>query len=166
MLKSFLLNSILKELMIIRRLATKIPAQSFDYKPKEGIRSTLELLQYLSWCGTGTIQYWYRNDDSDFKTYFIGISAKAKETTAENFDEVIQYQIKLVDQLFENISENDLFTKEVDYPWGEKALLGQAIIETNIKWLTAYKLQLFSYIKYNSEEKLVTPDAWRKTEIE
>jgi hypothetical protein len=74
--------------------------------------------------------------------------------------------MKLVEQLFENISEEDLVTKEVDYPWGEKALLGQAIIETNIKWLTAYKLQLFSYIKQNSDEKLVTPDAWRRTEIE
>ncbi len=165
-MKEFLLNNIIKEMKIIRRLSTKIPASQIDFRPKEGMRSSLELLQYLSFCGTGTIRYWYRNDTSDFKTYFGALREHAHTITHQNFISEMDAQIKLVKELFENISEKDILTKEVDYPWGEKAMLGEAIIATNIKWLTAYKMQLFINLKLSSEEKLTTPDLWRTTELE
>ncbi len=166
MYKQFLLNSIVKEMKIIRRLATKIPVDKIDFRPKEGIRSTTELLQYLSSCGTSMLSFWYRKDNSDLKTFFETISAHRKTITAENFVAEMDQQIELVTSLFNQITEEDLFTKEVDYPWGEKALLGEAIIETSIKWLTAYKMQLFLKLKLSSDEKLATPDLWRKTELE
>ena len=166
MYKQFLLNSIIKEMKIIRRLSTKIPADKFDFRPKEGIRSTSELLQYLSSCGTGMLQFWYRKDNSDFKTFFAALAAKHTTITQENFIAEMDSQIALVTNLFNNITEEDLFNKEVEYPWGEKALLGEAIIETSIKWLTGYKMQLFLKLKLSSEEKLATPDLWRKTELE
>ena len=45
-------------------------------------------------------------------------------------------------------------------------MLGEAIIETSIKWLTGYKMQLFMKLKQTSDEKLTTPDLWRRTELE
>lgn len=165
MLKQILLNNIIKEMKICRRLSTKIPADKMDFKSKEDTRSIRELLHYLSYIGTGTIQYWYRTDDSDFKTFFTGLKAKAAEYKPEEFIAAMDEQIKIANNLFEKITEDDLYTKIVDYPWKETAPLSEAIIETNIKWLTAYKLQLFSLIKLATDQKLTTPDAWRLTEI-
>ena len=164
--KQFLLNNIIKEMKIVRRLSTKIPADQINFRPKEGLRSSLELLQYLSSAGTGMILFWYRKNNSDFKTFFGGLREQNQTVTHDNFISVMDAQIKLVTELFENISEVDLLTKEVDQPSGEKILLGDAIIASSIKWLTAYKMQLFINIKLSSEEKLTTPDLWRLTDIE
>ncbi len=166
MYKQILLNSIIKEMKIVRRLSTKIPADQIDYRPKEGIRSTLELLQYISYSATGMLQYWYRKDDSEFRPFYALLTAHSKTVTHENFIAEMDSQIELVTKIFNEITEEDLFKKEVDYPWGEKALLGEAILETCVKWITGYKMQLFLKIKLSSEEKLTTPDLWRKTELE
>lgn len=166
MYKQFLLNSIIKEMKLVRRLSTKIPADKLNFRPKENVRSSLELLQYLSTCGTGTIRYWYRTDDSDFKTFYSSLNIHAKTiVTTDDFINEMDKQIELIQILFNNITEEDLLNKEIDYPWGATAKLGEGIIETNIKWLTAYKLQLFLNIKLSSDEKLTTPDLWRKVEL-
>jgi hypothetical protein len=151
---------------IVRRLSTKIPAEQIDFRPKEGIRSTMELLQYISYSATGMLQYWYRENDLDFRTFYATLTTRSKSVTHENFIREMDYQIELVTKLFDKITEEDLLTKEVDYPWGEKALLGEAIIETSIKWITGYKMQLFLKLKLSTDEKLTTPDLWRKTEME
>ena len=167
MFKQFLLNSIVHEMKVIRRLATKIEGGQAEYRPKEGIRSINELLQYLSLCGTNTIRYWYRKDTSvDFRTFISEAVTGAKEITAQNFVAAMDNQIKLITELFENITEEELLNKEVDYPWGEKAKLGEAIINTSIKWLTGYKVQLFLKLKLSSDQELKTPDLWRNTELE
>lgn len=59
-----------------------------------------------------------------------------------------------------------LLNKEVDYPWGDKAKFGVAIMETAVKWLIGYKMQLFLIMKLSSDQILTTPDLWRKTELE
>ena len=164
--KETLLKSITKEMKIIRRLSTKIPTDQINFRPKEGMRSSLELLQYLGFCGTAMILYWYKNEDSDFRTFFGGLRTHGQNITHENFISTMDAQITLVNQLFEKITEEDLLTKEVDFPSGEKAMLGEGIIETSIKWLTAYKMQLFVNLKLSSEETLTTPDLWRKTDLD
>lgn len=167
MFKQFLLNSIIHEMKVIRRLASKIQDNQADYRPKENIRSITELLQYMSVCGTNTIRYWYRKDTAvDFRTFVTEVAADAKNITPKNFIAAMDQQIELVTKLFDNITEEELLTKEVDYPWGEKAKLGEAIINTSIKWLTGYKVQLFLKLKMSSEQELKTPDLWRMTELE
>jgi hypothetical protein len=167
MFKQFLLNSIIHEMKVIRRLATKIQDNQGDYRPKDNIRSITELLQYLSACGTNTIRYWYRADTSiDFRTFVAEPTANSKNITPQNFVAAMDQQIELITQLFDKITEDDLLNKDVDYPWGEKAKLGEAIINTSIKWLTGYKVQLFLKLKMSSEQELKTPDLWRMTELE
>lgn len=135
------------------------------FKTKEETRSIEELLHYLSYIGTGIIRFWYRTDGSDPKTFFAGLRAESVITTPEQFIAAMDKQIELVTQLFDAMTEADLNTKLVSYPWGETAPLGEALIETTIKWLAAYKLQLFSLIKHSTEQKIGTPDAWRLTEL-
>ena len=164
--KQTLKNSIVKEMKIIRRLSTKIPADKSDFRPTENVRSITELLQYLSNCGTSMLRFWYRKDDRDLRTFFSDLNAQAKTVSTENFITAMDAQIELLNTLFDGITEDDLLNKEVEYPWGEKAKLGEAIMETSIKWLTGYKMQLFMKLKLTSSEKLSTPDLWRKTEQE
>jgi len=166
MYKDYILNSIVKEMKICRRLATKIPSDKLDYRSAEGTRSIGELLYYLSYIGTGIIRFWYRKDDSDMKTFFGALRAESPViTTAEEFVKAMDNQIELVTKLFGEITEDDLYHKQITYPWGETATVGEALLETTLKWMTAYKLQLFSLIKQASGEKLGTPDAWRLTEL-
>jgi hypothetical protein len=50
------LKSIETEIRLIKHLATKIPQGKEGYRPSEGQRSTLELLQYLSASGSSTMK--------------------------------------------------------------------------------------------------------------
>lgn len=166
MYKQFLLNSILKDMKICRRLYTKIPADQLNYKPKDEVRSTLDLLRYLSWCGTGAIKYWCHGEGREYREYMADTTAAARTMEASEFLQRMDEQIALAEQLFAGISEEDLYRKEVTYPWGAKDLLGQAIMETSIKWLAAYKMQLFLYIKYSTGQAIGTPDLWVRTELD
>jgi hypothetical protein len=101
-----------------------------------------------------------------FGAYFGQRAEASKQVSEDEFLAAMDKQINEVNELFSNISENDLFEKEVAYPWGAKASLGEGIINTSIKFLTAYKLQLFTYIKLCTDQQLGTADAWVLTEIE
>ena len=164
MYKQHLLNNIEKEINICRRLYTRIPSDQMNFRPKEGVRSTLEILQYLCTIGNAMPSYWLKKDDTDFNTFFGTIAMAAKEIQYERFLSHMDEQMATIKDLFDQISEEDLFNKEVTYPWGGTVPLGEGIISTSIKFLAAYKLQLFSYIKLSTDQKLGTADAWMLTD--
>lgn len=165
MFKQFLLNSIIKEMKICKRLYTKIPMKNVDFRPKETTRSMLEILQYLSFIGTCMLKYWAQKDETDFGKFFKNLSVASGSMSADQFLPAMDEQIKTVKELFTQISEADLYDKQVFCPWGVMAL-GEAILETEIKWLAAYKLQLFFYLKLSTDQPLATPDAWVLTELD
>ena len=165
MYKQQLLSNIEKEIKICQRLYTKIQPEQLDYRPKEGIRSISELLQYLSIIGSTMLSYWLKDDDTDFNTFYGTTAAKAKAMQPEQFLTAMDEQMVRIKNLFDKISEEDLLNREVTYPWGAKEPLGQAIIATSIKWLSAYKLQLLLFIKLSGNEKLGTADAWVLTDL-
>ena len=166
MYKQHLLNSIEKEINICRRLYTRIPPGQMNFRPKEGVRSTLELLQYLGCIGSTMLIYWLKKDETDFNTFFGATTTTATAMPHEQFLTVMDEQISTIKDLFNQITEEDLFYKEITYPWGSKASLGEGIIATSIKWLAAYKLQLFLFIKLSGDQKLTTADAWVLTELQ
>ena len=165
MYKQHLLNNIEKEIKICRRLYTKIPPGKMGFRPKEGVRSILELLQYLSITGSMMPGYWLKKGDTDFGTFFGSKVAASTAMLPEQFLTVMDEQMAAIKDIFNDISEADLLNKEVAYPWGGNAQLGEAIIATSIKWLAAYKLQLFLFIKLCDDQKLATADAWALTEL-
>lgn len=166
MYKQHLLNSIEKEMNICRRLYTKLPPGQMNFSPGEGVRTILELLQYLSIAGTLMPRYWLKEGDTDFGAFYGAEVAASKTMPHEQFLTVMDEQIATIKDFFNQISEDDLSNKEITYPWsGVKAPLGEAIITTSIKWLTAYKLQLFLFIKLCGDKQLATPDAWMLTEL-
>ena len=165
MYKEHLLNNIEKEISICRRLYTKIPPGKMDFRPKEGLRSILELLQYLGIVGSALPYYWLKKEGTDFFAFFAEGDKAAKAMPHEQFLTAMDEQMATIRDLFNEISEDDLMNKEIDYPWGGKAPMGEAIIATSIKFLTGYKLQLFSLIKLCDDQKLGTADAWFITDM-
>ena len=166
MYKQDLLNSIIDEMKICRRLYTKIPKDKMDFRPKADMRSIHELLQYICIVGAALPDYWLNESETDFFAAFNVKAAASKEIPHEQFLSVMNDQIELTKKLFDQISEDDLLNKEVIYPWGGKAPFGEALIASSVKFLTGYKLQLFLYVRMCSEQKLGTPDAWFITELD
>ena len=93
MYKQHLFNSIEKEIKICRRLYTKIPPDKINFKPKEGVRSILELLQYLSIIGSTMLDYWLKKDDTDFNAFFNAKTATAKAMSPEQFSTAMDNQL-------------------------------------------------------------------------
>src|SRR5262245_51617351 len=109
MYKQHLLNNIEKEINICRRLYTKILPDQMLFRTKQGIRSILELLQYLTITGSSMPVYWLTNDDVDFNTFFGARSDKAKKMPHEQFLTAMEEQLVTIKGLFDQISEEDLF---------------------------------------------------------
>ncbi len=160
MYKQHLLNNIEKEINICRRLYTKIPPGQMDFRPKEGLRSILELLRYLTIVGSAMPIYWLKTDETEFNTFFDKIDKPSRTMPHEQFSASMDEQLTTIKDLFNQLSEDDLMNREVIYPWGGKAPIGEAIMATSIKFLTGYKLQLFLFIKLCDDQKLGTADAW------
>jgi hypothetical protein len=161
--KENLLNVIEKEIGVIKTLSSKITKEILSYAPMEGMRTTEEVMQYLTWCGSSTITFFLLDDPSKAKENYEGFMENAKTVTYENFKERMDAELAIIKDCFENISDEDLLTKEVLLPWKEPMILGQAIMETTVKWLTGYKMQLYLYMKQNGI-KLDTGDCWIYTE--
>lgn len=166
MYKQHLLNSIVEEMKICRRLYTKIPKDKMGFRPKADMRSIHELLQYICIVGDALPDYWLNRSETDFFASFDKRAATSKKIPHEEFLSVMNDQIESIQNLFDKISENDLLNREVIYPWGGKAPFGEALIASSVKFLTGYKLQLFLYIRMCSDQKLETPDAWFNTELD
>ena len=163
--KENLLNVIEKEISVIKTLSTKVTKEILDYAPMEGMRTTEEVMRYLTWCGSSTITFFLLDDPSKANENYTGFMEKAKSVTLENFKERMDEELTIIKNCFESISDEDLITKEVELPWKEPMMLGQAIMETTVKWLTGYKMQLYLYMKQNGI-KLDTGDCWIYTEEE
>lgn len=148
--------SMMFECDVAKHLHTKLTPAAYDYKPTGPQRSTLELLRYLSVCGIAGIQSLYT---SDWKTFSKYVERSAK-MTAEEFPAAMDLQKSEIKEFFDGITEHDLETRDAKLPVGGTQLLGQAILNLPFKWIAAYKLQLFLYLKATGAEELNTANAW------
>src|ERR1017187_10382673 len=65
-----------------------------------------------------------------------------------------------IQEYMKEISDADLVNKEIELPSKEKMTLGVAIINAPVKWLAAYRMELFLYLKINGHSNLSTNEAW------
>jgi len=158
MYKDQLLDNLKREIVLLKQLAVLIEEKDLTYRPHEKVRTTFELMQYLSGVGSWMMRRFVKND--------ITPELREKEMafrstlTLQNFQTRLDEQWKEIQDYMEQISENDLLKKEIELPWKEKMILGTAIINAPIKWLAAYRMELFMYLKMNGRPDLGTKDAW------
>ena len=158
MYKQNLLDSIEREIILLKRLAPLIEEKDLDFKPTEKVRSTLELMQYLSSIGSAMMRLFVKNDLNPDE--WVKIREYRKTLSIGNFEERLDEQWTAIKSYMAEITERDLLTKEVEVPWKEKMTLGMAIMNCPVKWLCAYRMELFLYLKMQGKTNLGTKEAW------
>jgi hypothetical protein len=145
-----------RECDICLHLFSKLSPDAYDYKPSDSQRTTLELLRYLAACGIGGLR---AMANSDWKLFNEEL-ARTREMPAEDFPATMTRQKQAIEQFFASTSEAVLETKEAKMPGGATLPLGAGIMNGPLKWLAAYKLQLFLYAKATGAHQIGTANAW------
>ena len=155
--KEQLAQSMTHECDVCLHLYDKMTPASADYRPSAEQRSTLELLRYLSICGIGAITCL---DASDWKLW-AGFGARASTMEFADFPAAMKLQRAEIAKYLAEVTEEKLATHEAKLPGGGTLMLGHALMNSPLKWLAAYKLQLFLYAKANGATGIGTANAWR-----
>jgi hypothetical protein len=155
--KQMILDSMLKEINVVKHLATKVPAGKEDFRPSEKQRSTLELLRYLSYCGVSGLKAALATD------WEIGkrMSEAANKLTLKDIPAALDREANELKDLFAQIKPEDLAQKMVARPGQDPMPLGRFILDSAFKYLPSYKMQLFLNLKASGRPELSTPNLWR-----
>ncbi len=154
--KQQLESALTHECDVVVHLFGKLKPESYDYRPSSGVRSTTELLRYLAMCGIGGIRWFESGSLDTWKEHQERVAGMAPE----EFPAAMQRQKREIQEFFASTDEEVLRTKEAKLPTGAKLPLGAAIMNGPLKWLAAYKLQLFGYAKANGATDIGTANAW------
>lgn len=153
--KQAILDAMIRECKSCIHLATYLTPQSLEYRPSPKQRSTLELLRYLRVCGIATAVSVIDGNWDRYEEY----EKKAETMTAAQFEPEMREQIRQLQQLFQEVSDSDWNTKTSKAPWGATLDMTHAMIELPLKFLTAYRMQLFLYAK-TAKPELTTKENW------
>ena len=157
-----ILDSLLREIQITRHLLEKVPAGGMDYRPSAGQRTTLELLRYQSFCGLGGT---YAMIDGGWDRY-QALSAASLELGEQDIMSALDAQAVGLKEVYGSITDEAFAEQEATSPKGETMSLGKALLEHPVKWMTAYKLQLFLYCKLAGNDQIWTPNCWAGVDME
>ena len=150
-----LIGALEQETRVLSHLASKAPADRADWRPTEGQRSLLELLQYITHCGeiglvnvaTGT---WEHAEPLMARSATLGIDDIASELDA---------QLGRMKSVIEGIDPSTM-GDEVPLPWGQMVTRGRALLEMALKPMSAYRMQLFLYLKQSGSTELNSMNCW------
>ena len=154
--KSELLDSLQNEVRILLHLASKIDRSQLDYRPTPKQRSTLELLQYLSYMGPMMLRYAKREQlDQDAWAEVV------KNAGSRGFDETLAAIAAHSDTYAALLADMDdaAFRAEVAGSNGATSC-GSFIVNRVIAQCAAYRTQLFMYLKACGREELNTMNLW------
>ena len=160
MIKDSLLKSCLLDLNICEHLFTKFDPSQADWKPRDNMRSTLELMQYLTFIGGTMADHFVHTseDREEARNSYRERSKASKEMTFDEFPEWIEREKEQLHAIYDNITDADL-TRMTYHPFsGEESTLFEAL-HTVSKYLCAYRHQLFLYAKMCGAE-ISTPNNW------
>lgn len=151
--KEQFIQSLVHEFNIIKHLGEKVDATKLDYRPTPAQRSTLELMQYLGHTFHTAISAYIAGDQN----VYMELSKNKDLVTFENFQEKMDAQIKFAQDSISALTDEDL-KKESNF-WGNNASLAMHLMSA-LKNATAYKMQLFLYIKASGNDKIGTSNVW------
>ncbi len=145
-----------KDSQVTINLFHKIPPGGMDYRPTAGQRSVLELLRYLSY---GPYNAVLKITAGDWN-----ISGPTNAVTQgvppSDFPQRMAWQADAVERLVRATPITALLNDDFTLPWGETMKKGEALVNYPLKWLAAYRMQLFLYLKSAGAANLATADLW------
>jgi thiamine monophosphate synthase len=151
-----LIASMRHETNVIKHLATKVPAGQFGWRPTPKQRSTLELLQYLTTCGSIGVKLMV-NGNWD---HAEALEAASAEVTPENFAAAMDRQMADMEADIRSVAEGDFLTKPAAMPWGVPTVVGIGLVDCGLKPLVAYRMQLFLYAKESGSADIGPANCW------
>jgi hypothetical protein len=154
--KHQILDSLLHEGRVVKHLVRKLPDGAVHYRPTPRQRTTLELLRYLAMCGIGGTLAMNDMHWDGYKAW----EAKTADLTIEEVPAAMDEQADALRTYFSELSDKDFATRSTKTPLGEQVTLARALLEVPVKWMTAYRMQLFLYCKQAGNGDIWTPDCW------
>jgi len=162
-IKDSLLRNMLHDLTVCQQLHAKLDKKNVDWRPAENMRPTIHLMQYLTFIGGSTVKH-FVNPTADRAAAVGPIMEASKNSSAVTFDsfpEAIEREKHEIAKLLENVTEEDLLNKKTYAPWGGPDItLYDALDGITMRYLTAYRHQLFLYAKMCGAD-INTGDNWR-----
>ena len=159
--KKQLLDLMILECNICKKLFKKIPKTKMNYRPGKNMRNTIELLRYISFCGTECTRIFVLDA---MKTQnwdpYMAAAEKSKSMKPAQFLKSMDAQIRDIKKLFAGISEKDFANRKVMLFSKKKMPLGEALMHTAVRFMSGYRMQLFLYAKASGNSKLGTKDCW------
>jgi len=150
------IESVRMEANILKHLYTKLPKDRLDYRPTPNQRSLGELLEYLP-ANFGLITQ--RVIRGDWQTFGDDV-AVLKEAVRKDFVAALDGEVARMERLVAEIPEADLTNKGVTLPNGLTMKLGVALVSWNLKFMAAYRMQFFLYLKACGKTELVSRNLW------
>src|SRR5579883_578314 len=145
-----ILKSCIHELNVCQHLYTKFDPTNADWRPQANMRSTVELLQYLSYIGIATAKH-FVNPPEDREAAREQYREQAKwsveAVTFENTSEMIELEKDALRNLFSTITDDDLQRTTYHMFSNQEMSLFEALTNAVMKYLCAYRMQLFLYAK-------------------
>jgi hypothetical protein len=158
--KDELISALKHEVHILLHLATKVDPAKLDYRPTPKQRTLLELLQYLTIVGpihmrAALAPAFDRNVfGKDWNTEEPAAAARDLEATKAAIGKLSSFLV----QQMGTWSDADL-RAEIEM-FGRKASRGSMIVNLVLSHYTAYRMQLFLYLKSCGHEELNTLNLW------
>ena len=151
-----LVLSLQDEVRILLHLAGKVDPAQLDYRPTPTQRSTIELLRYLSVMGPALIAS-IRSGVFD-TTIWQAALADASRLTFDEALAAIGDQTRQYAALIAEFSDDDLRSEvQMFYRTGSR---GSIIVNIVLCHHTAYRTQLFLYLKACGRDELGTANLW------
>lgn len=158
--KDELIASLRNEVRLLLHLASKAEPSMLDYRPSAGQRSMLELLKYLAIMGPihfrGTLAESF--DIDAWRSAWEKGHAAAKEMDLEAAKEAIAVQPALYEDLLGACSDEEL--RAGLEMFGSKMSRGAWIVSLVLCHYSAYRMQLFLYLKASGLTELNTMNLW------
>jgi hypothetical protein len=151
-----LIESMRHETKVIKHLATKLPPGKLDWRPTPKQRSTLELMQYLTTCGSIGVKMIVNGnwDHTD------ALEAAAAKVTPQNFAAAMDAQMADLEKEIRGVAEHDFFEKGASMPWGAPTKVGIGLVDCGLKPLVAYRMQFFLYAKESGNADIGPAECW------
>lgn len=146
------IDSLAHEFHIIRHLAEKIKPKQLSHKPTQKQRTLEELMQYLTIIFISGVDGIVSGNGEAYKKYFGG-----PMPTLEGFKGMMVDEEKKVTELLKTLTDQDLQTEIA--MWGRTQSKALHLINL-LKIASAYKMQMFLYMKQTGTENIGTMNLW------
>jgi len=152
-----LVGMLAHEVNVLRHLITKIDAESADYRPTDQQRSTMELVRYLVVQGPALVSS-IKSGAFD-RAAWGAAQAEAAATDLAGLDRLLAAQTEWYAEHVGSMTDEEM--RGVIQLFGPPATRGAHLVSSVLAHYSAYRTQLFCYLKQCGRTELTTSNLWR-----